>query len=423
MQIEKNEIDNIKEEIESINKVPGKVYLVGGAVRDLLMDKEPKDYDFLVDNVTEKEMVNAGFNKVGADFPVFLDEEGREFALPRVEKKTSEGYKGFEIETEGVSVEEDLGRRDFTINAMAYDLDSYELIDPFDGKEDLKVRMLRQVSDAFKEDPLRVMRLARFASRLEHSIIDVSTFNSAKKASPELEEVANERITQELLDGLREAKKVEVFIRLLSDTGALEIFLPELEEARTKEVFDSYLENVYEHSIEVTKRMNKKTNDEEKLLATLLHDIGKIHKYYDDLSFKSHIELGLDTIDKISKRLKFSNSLRRKLKGVCEYHHKIFYLSNLSNQGKVAFVQRVMDHPDITFELLLDIRECDLNTYNFPFDSSIARKNILNLIDVIKETINEVDGDDIMNKYSIDSGKKVGQKLVEERANILEEKL
>jgi tRNA nucleotidyltransferase/poly(A) polymerase len=143
-----------------------KVYIVGGAVRDMLLGVKPKDFDYVVVGATEKDMLERGYIKVGADFPVFLHPEtNNEYALARTERKTGNGYLGFTVDASPtVTLEEDLLRRDLTINAMAMD-EQGNIIDPYGGQEDLKNGILRHVSDAFKEDPLRVLRLARFCAR------------------------------------------------------------------------------------------------------------------------------------------------------------------------------------------------------------------------------------------------------------------
>jgi len=151
-------------------------FVVGGAVRDTLLGRPVKDVDFVVVGSTPEEMLEMGFNQVGADFPVFLDEAGQEFALARTERKTGKGYHGFEtLFDSSVTLEDDLWRRDLTINAMAVHLgdwttfletkDSDFVIDPFDGMNDLKDRTLRHVSEAFADDPVRILRIARFRAR------------------------------------------------------------------------------------------------------------------------------------------------------------------------------------------------------------------------------------------------------------------
>lgn len=147
-------------------------YLVGGAVRDILLGLNPKDRDYCVVGADDGDMLAFGFRKVGEDFPVYLHPVTKEeYALARFERKTEKGYAGFSFETKGVTLEEDLYRRDLTINAMAMDKNS-QLIDPYGGQKDLKNGILRHVSEAFAEDPVRILRVCRFAARYNFSIAD-----------------------------------------------------------------------------------------------------------------------------------------------------------------------------------------------------------------------------------------------------------
>ena len=153
-----------------------KIYLVGGAVRDQLLGKEPKEKDWVVVGSSPDEMIAKGFKQVGKDFPVFIHpKSGEEYALARTERKSGHGYTGFSFDTNSnVSLEEDLERRDLTINAIAQD-DFGNLIDPFGGQKDILEKKLRHVSDAFSEDPLRVLRIARFKSDLDNFEITKET--------------------------------------------------------------------------------------------------------------------------------------------------------------------------------------------------------------------------------------------------------
>lgn len=154
-----------------------RAYLVGGYVRDHLLGLEPKDRDWVVVGATPQDLLDLGFTQVGADFPVFLHPEtGEEYALARTERKSGNGYHGFTVDfNPKVTMREDLSRRDLTINAMAMDPSTGEIFDPFNGRKDLKNKVLRHVSSAFADDPLRVVRLARFASRFPDFIIDKQT--------------------------------------------------------------------------------------------------------------------------------------------------------------------------------------------------------------------------------------------------------
>lgn len=200
-----------------------KIYLVGGAVRDLLLGLEPKDKDYVVVGATPEAMIENGFTQVGASFPVFLHPvSGEEYALARTERKTGTGYHGFETFYDpSVTLEDDLMRRDLTINSMAMDTDG-NLFDPFGGKQDLQDGVLRHTSDAFADDPLRVLRLARFAARYGFKVAQ-STIDLASKlvTSGELETLPRERIWTELSKGFSE-KKADSMLDVLKAVGALE---------------------------------------------------------------------------------------------------------------------------------------------------------------------------------------------------------
>lgn len=199
-----------------------KVYTVGGAVRDWLLGNDPKDIDYVVVGSTPAKMLEMGFQQVGADFPVFLNSRGEEYALARRERKTGDGYLGFTTETDDVTLEEDLSRRDLTINAMAMD-EHNEIVDPFNGREDLNRKVLRHVSDAFSEDPLRVIRLARFFARYDDFTVAVATQVLCEEMvrRGDLNHLPNERFWAELVKVFSE-KNPGRFFALLSVMGAFE---------------------------------------------------------------------------------------------------------------------------------------------------------------------------------------------------------
>jgi hypothetical protein len=181
-----------------------KIYLVGGAVRDKLMGIEPKDKDYVVVGATPQDMLNLGYTQVGASFPVFLSKEGEEYALARTERKTGVGYNGFAVDYNPyVTLEEDLKRRDLTINAMAMD-DEGNIIDPCGGKVDLEKKILRHTGPAFAEDPVRVLRLARFRARYQEFRVHHTTLELAREVVSELNHVPFERIWTELEKGMSE---------------------------------------------------------------------------------------------------------------------------------------------------------------------------------------------------------------------------
>lgn len=217
------------------------VFVVGGFVRDTLLGLSPKDVDFVVTGATPQDMLNRGFSQVGADFPVFLDKEGREWALARKERKVGDGYHGFECDFDPtVTLEEDLFRRDLTINAMAMPVlkfldggqitfDSHNIVDPFNGQSDLEAKILRHVSDHFAEDPVRVLRVARFSARYGFAV-HPATLELIDKMSQdgELDHLVPERVWAELDKAIMEPH-VHRFFHVLQATPALNAVFPELE--------------------------------------------------------------------------------------------------------------------------------------------------------------------------------------------------
>ena len=207
-----------------------KIHLVGGAVRDDLLGLPVKERDYVVVGATPEEMVAKGFKPVGKDFPVFLHPETHEeYALARTERKSGRGYKGFTVyAAPEVTLEEDLRRRDLTINAIAKDEQGH-LIDPFGGAKDLKTGVLRHVSEAFAEDPVRILRVARFAARFGFRVAD-ETMALMKKMveSGEADYLVPERVWQEFSRGLAESRPEQMF-DVLRRCGLLEKFLPELQ--------------------------------------------------------------------------------------------------------------------------------------------------------------------------------------------------
>jgi tRNA nucleotidyltransferase (CCA-adding enzyme) len=205
------------------------IYRVGGAVRDRLLGRPVQDEDFVVVGATAEEMVTQGFIPVGKDFPVFLHPKThQEYALARTERKSGRGYKGFQVyASPEVTLEEDLARRDLTINAMAEDNQGH-IIDPFHGQQDLQNRLLRHVSLAFMEDPVRILRVARFAARFQFTVAaETMAFMQTMVARGEVDSLVPERIWQEISRGLMEPSPAMMF-SVLEEVGALPVILPEL---------------------------------------------------------------------------------------------------------------------------------------------------------------------------------------------------
>ena len=232
-----------------------KIYAVGGAIRDTLMGLPVNDIDYVVVGSSVDEMITKGFRPVGKDFPVFLHPETQaEYALARTERKTGQGYKGFHFYADpSVTLEQDLERRDLTINAMAQEVASDgkqfgPIIDPYNGQEDLASKVFRHVSDAFAEDPLRLLRIARFAARFPEFSVANQTMTALKAIvqSGELKALSAERIWQELARGLVAAKPMHMF-QVLLDTGAAKTLLPsKLTDSLSEESFRETLISHYD---------------------------------------------------------------------------------------------------------------------------------------------------------------------------------
>lgn len=205
-----------------------KKYLVGGSVRDQLLGREISDLDWVVVGATHDEMIAAGFERVGADFPVYLHPDSKqEYALARTERKSGKGYLGFEVNFDPtITLEQDLERRDLTINsiAMERDTEGYQIIDPFNGRQDLKDKVLRHTSQAFAEDPLRVIRLARFYARFEDFTIAMETVDLAAKLvdSGELEHLSRERFWAEMEKCFKQTNRIDRFFEALDIFGVLD---------------------------------------------------------------------------------------------------------------------------------------------------------------------------------------------------------
>lgn len=204
-------------------------YIVGGWNRDRLMGIEPHDKDYVLVGCTPadiQKMLDAGYELKGKDFPVYIAPNGEEHALARTERKAGSGYTGFEVNVSGVTLEQDLARRDLTINAIAWDNVVKRYIDPYGGQKDIENKVLRHVSDAFAEDPLRVLRLARFGARFSTFKVHSSTLKLVKKmvSSGELNDLTPERVTVEFVKSSE--NKFSKFISYLNEFGALETILP-----------------------------------------------------------------------------------------------------------------------------------------------------------------------------------------------------
>lgn len=320
--------------------LPLNIYLVGGAVRDILLKRAVKDYDYLVVGATSEQMLALGFIAVGKDFPVFLHPKTKaEFALARTERKQGKGYTGFSCYAEpDVTIEEDLLRRDLTVNAIAMSSDGV-IIDPYGGKQDLRKKILRHVSPAFSEDPLRVLRVARFAARYHHLGFNVASETNQLmnqiSNNGELTTISAERLWQEMSRSLID-NDAEIFFQVLRDCQALKQLWPALDNLwgipNPAKWHPEICSGV--HTMMVLQQACLLTpNNIESLavrFAALCHDLGKgltpVDKYP---SHQGHEKSGLALVERACQQFKVPNKVKLLALFVCEYHlhcHKAFEL-------------------------------------------------------------------------------------------------
>jgi len=315
------------------------VYLVGGAVRDTLLGIEVYDHDWVVVGATAQAMLDDGFEQVGKDFPVFLHPKSKEeYALARTERKAGVGYHGFEVQaSETVTLEEDLMRRDLTINAMAQ-ADSGEIIDPYNGQIDLQNRVLRHVSLAFAEDPLRVLRVARFAAKLARFNFtlhpDTAKLMSDMTASGELQALTPERVWQELVKVLN-TNQPSVFFKVLKQVGALAVLFPEIETLYAVPQSPKYHPegDVGTHTMMVLDAASKLSRDIEIRFAALVHDLGKGDTPSNLWpSHPDHELAGLPILQKLCARYRVPKSTQQLAEKVTLWHGLIH--KGLNAQGE-----------------------------------------------------------------------------------------
>lgn len=318
------------------------IYLVGGAVRDQLLQLPVYDRDWVVVGSSPQAMLDAGFQAVGKDFPVFLHPKTKqEHALARTERKTGVGYTGFACHyAPDVTLEEDLLRRDLTINAMAQD-DSGQLIDPYGGQRDLAAKVLRHVSPAFVEDPLRVLRVARFAAKLAHLGFTVAAETMQLMTditqSGELKHLTAERVWQEWYKSLS-TPNPQVFLQILRDCGALSVVLPEIDRlfgVPQPEKWHPEIDTGI-HTLMVAKQASLLSDSLPVRFAAQVHDLGKgVTPAAEWPSHKLHCHTGLKVIEALCERIRIPNEFRDLALAVCAQHSNIHRADELKPATKL----------------------------------------------------------------------------------------
>lgn len=401
--------------VKKIQSKGYKCYLVGGCIRDLLLNRTPAEWDLTTDAAPE--IVSGLFEKViptGIDFgtvTVILDNQSFEVTTFRRDERYTDGRHPSQV-TYSESLEEDLSRRDFTINAMAYDPLEKKLVDKFSGQEDLKRKLIRAVGDPklrFSEDGLRPVRACRFAAQLDFKI-EEKTFQAIGKTLEIAGKVALERVHDELVKMLS-APKPSIGIEYLRKSGLLKLFIPELLDTVGVEQPPQYHKyDVYWHSLY---SCDAAPSDNIPLrLAALLHDIAK-PSCKEGFTFYNHDQAGVELTEKISKRLKFSND-DVKTVSLLIGNHMFDYKSEWSDAAVRRFIRRVgLENIPSLFALRKadakamerEIESGYLEELQSRIDKIISEENALHIKDL------KVKGEDVMRELAIPPGPKVGQVL------------
>lgn len=321
-----------------------KIYTVGGAVRDQLLGLAIKDRDYVVVGATPDDMLAAGFRPVGKDFPVFLHPKTQEeYALARTERKSGRGYKGFTVyAAPDVTLEDDLARRDLTINAIAEDEDG-ELIDPYGGQQDLERRLLRHVGEAFVEDPVRILRLARFAARFGFSVApETMALCKEMVALGEVDHLVPERVWQEIAKGLMEDQPAAMFA-VLRECGALARLMPELDRLwGVPQPAQHHPEiDTGDHVMRVLQYAAAQAWPLDTRFAALCHDLGKgTTPQAEWPRHIAHEARGIKLVEALCERLKAPNDCRDLALMVCREHTNVHRARELRADTVLELISR-----------------------------------------------------------------------------------
>jgi len=404
-------MQNIKQIANKIKENGGTLYLVGGAVRDKLLGNEIHDKDYCVTGITAtqfKQLFPESFLR-GKDFEVF-DIDGIEFAIARKERKNGIGHKDFEITTSPqISIEEDLARRDITINSIAQEVLTGKIIDPFNGKEDLKNKIIRATTEAFKEDPLRAYRVARFAAKLNFTV-DNDTLKMMNSLKEELNTLSKERVFAEFEKALK-TDKPSIFFNILNEANILEVHFKEIYNLIGALQPEKYHPegDAYVHTMIVLDYCSTMTDNVEIRFSALVHDLGKGVTPKEEYPHHYNHEInGVKLVEDIGNRISIPNSWKKCGKVACREHMRGGIFFKMKHAKKVEFIERVAK----TY-LGLDGLQIVVNA------DKLSSRNVdgkdVNFAEIGKKCLNEINGDYIRKKYGIEEGLKLGEKLHEER--------
>ena len=411
-------MQDIKLIANKIKQAGGNLYLVGGAVRDELLGKTTHDKDYCVTGITAEkfqEMFPEAHIR-GKAFAVF-DIDGQEFAMARTESKQGIGHKEFEIKTDPrITIEQDLERRDITINAIAKDVLTQEIIDPFNGRQDLKNKVIKATTEHFKEDPLRVYRVARFAAQLGFEV-EKETINQMRKLKSELNSLSSERVFAELSKALN-TKNPSIFFEVLRNSDVLDVHFKEIRDLIGAEQPPKYHPegDAYNHTmlvLDMAAELTEHLEENRKLeirFSALVHDLGKgVTPKEEYPHHYGHENSGAELVGKFGNKIKAPNNWIKCGKTACREHMRggIFY--KMKPATKVEFIERV-DKSLLGLDGLQIVVICDKTSGGRP-----SSKDDISFQYIGKKCLNEIDGEYIQSKYGLNPGVEFGNKLHEER--------
>lgn len=405
---------DIFEIANKIKQYGGKLYLVGGAVRDKLLGKQVHDEDYCITGISSKQFKNLfpeAYQR-GKFFEVY-DIEGKEFAIARKEKKNGRGHKEFEIETgENITIEEDLKRRDITINSIAQEVLTGKLIDPFNGVKDIENKIIRATSKAFLEDPLRVYRVARFSASLNFEVED-NTINMMKKLKNELNTLSKERVFTEFRKALA-SNKPSKFFHILKKANVLDVHFKEIYDLIGSNQPEKYHPegDSYNHTMEVVDKSVVFTDNLQLRFSALVHDLGKgitpkemlPHHY-------GHDEKGVKLVGELAKRIGIPKVWLKCGKIAAKEHMKGGIFNKMTPAKQVDFITRVSKSM-LGLNGMKIVVMCDKwRGENPPNDIKF---------DVIgKEILEKVNGRYIKQNYNVKDEKQIGVLLRNKRIELI----
>ena len=408
--------DKIEKMANKIKENGGTLYLVGGAVRDSIIGIDVYDEDYCVAGLTEEEFINLFPNAIsrGKSFKVF-DIDGTEFALARTETKSGVGHKEFDVTVgKNITIEEDLKRRDITINSIAKDVLTGEIIDPFNGISDIENKIIRATSEAFKEDPLRVYRAARFACKLGFKIED-RTLRLMEELKKELSTLSSERVFDELRKALS-YDKPSIFFKELRNANILDVHFIEVYKLIGAMQPEKYHPegDAFNHTMLALDKCSELTSDVKIRFAALVHDLGKGVTPKEEYPHHINHDInGVQEVINLANRLKIPNDWKDVGKVAAKEHMRAGIFNKMTTSKKVSFIETI-SKTKIGLDGMEIIVESDRNCRG-------DRNDKVEFAKIGKKLIKEVNGDIVKLQFGIDDGIKLKEKIHEQRVIKLKE--